>query len=289
VITQPTEHPAILEACRALRDRHGVRVTYLPVGGDGRVDPADLAAAIGPRTALVSIMAANNETGVLQPIDRLARIAREHGAVFHTDAAQAAGKIPLDVTELGVDLLTVVGHKMYAPKGIAALYVRSGTRLEPVILGGGQVRGLRAGTEPVALAVALGAAAELARAELADGGPDRLRALRDRLHRRLEEALPGRVHLNGHAEHRLPGTLNVTITGVDGAALLDATPGVAASTGSACHTGTASPVLAAMQSGPPVTPLRLTLGRHTTPTDIDQAATLLTTAAQTLLTTPQGA
>lgn len=288
VITQPTEHPAVLEACRALAERHGVRVTYLPVGADGRVDPADLEAAIGPRTALVTIMAANNETGVLQPVGPLARIARAHGAVFHTDAAQAAGKIPVDVGALGVDLLTVVGHKIYAPKGIAALYVRSGVRLEPVIVGGGQERGLRAGTEPVAPAVALGTAAELARAELADGGPERLRALRDRLHRRLADALPGRVRLNGHAGQRLPGTLNVVIDGVDGAELLAATPGIAASTGSACHTGQdgPSPVLDAMGTAATTYPLRLSLGRWTTEAEVDDAAERIATSARTLLARP---
>jgi cysteine desulfurase len=155
VITQATEHPAVLEACRALHRRYGTMVTYLPVGHDGRVDPHDLAEAISPRTALVSIMAANNETGVLQPIDDLARVTRQRGVLFHTDAAQAVGKIPIKVERLGVDLLAVAGHKMYAPQGIGALYVRSGVLLEPLVPGGGQERGLRAGTENVALAVGL--------------------------------------------------------------------------------------------------------------------------------------
>jgi cysteine desulfurase len=158
VVTQQTEHPAVLAACDALHRLHGVQVTYLPVDGYGRVDPAALAAALTDRTALVSIMLANNETGTLQPIRELARIAHEHGALVHADAAQAVGKIPVDVDDLGVDLLTVVGHKMYAPKDIAALYVRASIRLGPLIYGGGQERGLRAGTENVALAVALGTA-----------------------------------------------------------------------------------------------------------------------------------
>jgi len=242
VITQVTEHPAILETCRALERLHGTEVTYLPVDGDGLVDPTVLAAALTERTVLVSVMAANNETGALQPIAELARITRAHGALFHCDAAQAAGKIPLDVRELGVDLLTVVGHKMYAPKGIAALYVRQGVALEPLVHGGGQEGGLRAGTENVALAVALGTAAELAAEELAGGTPGgRIAALRDSLHRRLADALPGRVHLNGPGTGRLPNTLNVSIDGTLGHELLAATPGLAASTGSACHSGTHTP------------------------------------------------
>jgi cysteine desulfurase len=237
VVTQRTEHPAVLAACDALRRLHGVRVTALPVDGRGQVDPAALTAVLTDRTALVSIMLANNETGTLQPIAELARIAHEHGALVHTDAAQAVGKIPVDVDDLGVDLLTVVGHKMYAPKGVAALYVRTGVRLEPLIYGGGQERGVRAGTENVALAVALGAAADLAAADLTAGEPERLRDLRDELHRRLADQLPGPVELNGHPTQRLPNTANRSLTGYDGNTLLAAVASVAASTGSACHTG----------------------------------------------------
>src|SRR5690606_5550181 len=211
VITQATEHPAVLETCRALRRLHGVRVTTLPVGSDGRLDPATLEAALTDETVLVSVMTANNETGVLQPIPGLAALARARGALFHCDAAQAAGKIPLDVRAWGVDLLTVVGHKMYAPKGVAALYVREGVTLEPVVYGGGQERGLRAGTENVALAVALATPADLAARALAPGAPARLRHLRDDLHHRLTAALPGRVHLNGSADHRLPNTLSLSV------------------------------------------------------------------------------
>ena len=181
-ITQASEHPAVLEACRALQRLHGIQVRYLPVDREGLVDPAALAEALTPDTVLVSIMAANNETGVLQPITELAGIAHARGVLFHTDVAQAAGKIPIDATAWGVDLLTIAGHKMYAPKGIGALYVRSGERLEPIVYGGGQERGLRAGTESVALAVALGAAAQLARTELDAGGADRIRSLRNLLH-----------------------------------------------------------------------------------------------------------
>jgi len=225
---------------------------------------------------LVSIMAANNETGVLQPITELAGIAHARGVLFHTDAAQAAGKIPIDARAWGVDLLTIAGHKMYAPKGIGALYVRAGVQLEPLVYGGGQERGLRAGTESVALAVALGAAAHLARTELDAGGADRIRSLRNLLHHQLDELLPRRVQLNGHRDQRLPNTLNISITGVRSDDLLAATPGIAAATGSACHTETPepSPVLLAMGHDPgrALSALRLTLGRWTTRDDVDQAA-----------------
>jgi cysteine desulfurase len=280
VITQTTEHPAILATCRALHRLHGLDVTYLPVDAHGLVDPADLAAAITAHTVLVSIMYANNETGTIQPIAELSRLAHDHGLLMHTDAAQAVGKIPVNVAELGVDLLTTVGHKMYAPKGIAALYVRSGVQLEPVIYGGGQEHGLRAGTENVALAVALGAAADLARDDLATRGHHRLAALRDHLHRGLADALPNRVTLNGHPEKRLPNTLNLGISGVRGDDLLAATPGIAASTGSACHAGTTepSPVLTAMGQEPDraLSAIRLSVGRWTTDADIDRANELIT-------------
>jgi cysteine desulfurase len=279
VVTQQTEHPAVLETCHALRRLHGVEVTYLPVDGTGRVDPHQLAGAITPRTALVSIMFANNETGTLQPIAELARLAREHGVLFHTDAAQAIGKLPVDVTALDVDLLTIAGHKLYAPKGIGALYVRPGVRLEPAIYGGGQERGLRAGTENVAFAVALGAAAELAAADLARGEPDRMRALRDELYGRLADGVPGGVRLNGHPTDRLPNTLNVSLGGARGDERLAAASGIAAATGSACHADVPdpSPVLTAMGIAPEraLSAIRLSLGRWSTPADIEQAAALL--------------
>jgi cysteine desulfurase len=205
---------------------------------------------------------------------------------FHTDAAQAAWKIAVDVAALDVDLLTVVGHKMHAPKGVAALYVRPGLTLEPIIYGGGQERGLRAGTENVALTVALGAAAELARADLADGGPQRLRARRDRLHRALTQALSGRVVLNGHPDRRLPNTVNISISGARGDELLAATPDAAPSTGSACHAGTTepSPVLTAMgiDRHRALAAVRLSVGRWTSDEDIDRAAIHLTEAARRL-------
>jgi cysteine desulfurase len=285
VITQATEHPAVLATCHALRRLHGVDVTVLPVDGYGLVDPQDLAAAITPDTVLVSIMLANNETGTVQPIADVVRIAHSRGVLVHTDAAQATGKIPVDVAALDVDLLTVVGHKMYAPKGTAALYVRPGLTLEPVVYGGGQERGLRSGTENVAFAVALGAAAHLARADLASDGPGRLVALRNRLHHRLADEL-GRVQVNGHLDRRLPNTLNLSITGVPGDALLAAVPELAASTGSACHAGTTdpSPVLSAMgiDRDDALSAVRLSLGRWTTGPDIDGAADVLVAAARRL-------
>ena len=287
MITQVTEHPAVLETCRALHRRYGIEVTYLPVGHDGRVDPQDLADAITPQTALVSIMAANNETGVLQPLDALARITRQHGALFHTDSAQAVGKIPIDVGRLGIDLLTVVGHKMYAPKGVGALYVRSGVLLEPLVAGGGQERGLRAGTENVALAVGLGAAAGLARNELADDRMRRLQELRDLLYRRLNDHLPGRVRLTGQSAQRLPGTLHISILGVRGDDLLAATPAIAAATGSACHAHSRepSPVLLAMPQDrdQALSALRLSLGRWTTRPDVERAAEAIAMTAHHLL------
>jgi cysteine desulfurase len=283
VITQATEHPAVLATCRALHRLHDVEVTVLPVDSHGLVDPADLQAAITPRTALVSIMMANNETGTIQPITELAAITHAHGALLHTDAAQAAGKIPIDVAALGVDLLTLAGHKMYAPKGIAALYVRPGLTLEPVIYGGGQEHGLRAGTENVAYAVALGTAADLAHASLHTEAP-RLTQLRDRLHHTLDTTLPGAVRLNGHPNRRLPSTLNISITGVIGNDLLAAVPRLAASTGSACHSDTTepSPVLTAMglDRDRALGAIRLSLGRRTTTTDVDEAANLLAQRAK---------
>jgi cysteine desulfurase len=286
VITQSTEHPAVLATCGALQRLHGVDVTILPVDRHGLIDPRDLAAAITPHTVLVSIMLANNETGTIEPIAELARIAHGHGVPIHTDAAQAVGKIPVDIAQLDVDLLTIVGHKMYAPKGVAALYVRPGLALEPIIYGGGQEHALRAGTENVAFAVALGAAAELARADIANGRPQHLLALRDRLHRHLADALTEQARLNGHPVQRLPNTLNIGILGVRGDELLAATPDVAASTGSACHTGASdpSPVLAAMglDGDHGLSAVRLSIGRWTTVEEVDRAAASVAEAARHL-------
>jgi cysteine desulfurase len=275
LITQQTEHPAILEACHSLERREGVRVTYLPVDSNGQVDPADLAAAMTTDTTLVSIMYANNETGTIQPIAELAAAARERGVLFHTDAAQAVGKVPVSAPALGVDLLTVAGHKMYAPKGVGALYVRRGVGLEPVIRGGGQERGLRSGTENVAAIVALGAAAAHAQ-EAGTTEETRLRELRDLLHVRLQGLLGGGVILNGHPQRRLPNTLNVSLVGAHGATVLGAACDVAASTGLACHADEPdpSPVLKAMglAAERALAAVRLSVGRWTTSQQIEHAA-----------------
>ncbi len=285
IITQVTEHPAVLNACRALERLHGFRVTYLPVDGYGRVDPADVEAVIDASTVLITIMHANNETGTLQPLREMAEIAHRHGVLLHSDAAQSVGKIPTSVGELGVDLLTVAAHKLYAPKGIGALYVRRGLQIEPLIYGGGQESGRRAGTENVAYMVALGTACELAREQLSESQV-RLRNLRDRLQSRLEQELPGRIHLNGHESERLPNTLNISVEGVIGEEVLAATPEIASSTGSACHEGNTdpSPVLLAMGRRRELAlgALRLTLGRWSTEEEIERAARLLARSVDSL-------
>jgi cysteine desulfurase len=233
IITTRVEHPAIIEPCRFL-ERLGARITYLPVDGFGRVDPDNLSRAITPHTILVSIMHANNEVGTVQPIEECTRIAREHGVLFHTDAAQSVGKIATDVNGLGVDLLSIAGHKLYAPKGVGALFVRRSVTLEPLIHGAGHENGRRAGTESALLAVGLGRACELAR----DLSPmDRVRALRDHFWLELQSRFGNRIALNGHPAHRLPNTLNVSFIGRVGADILERLDGIAASTGSACHSG----------------------------------------------------
>ena len=269
IITTRIEHPAILAPCRFL-ERLGARVTYLPVDSKGRVDRDGLRAAITPRTILVSIMHANNEVGTIQPIEDCARIARERGILFHTDAAQTVGKIPTNADELGVDLLSIAGHKAYAPKGIGALWVRRGVRLEPLVHGADHEGGRRAGTESALLAVALGKACELAR----DLTPmQRVRALRDRFWQELQRRFGALVVLNGDPEHRLPNTLNVAFVGRVGAEILAGLDGVAASTGSACHSGRVelSPVLQAMGVTPAVGmgAIRFSLGRGTTAAEIE--------------------
>jgi cysteine desulfurase len=285
IITQVTEHPAVLNTCRALERLHGFRVTYLPVDEYGRVNVADVEAAAGDSTVLITIMHANNETGTLQPLREIAEIAHRHGAVLHSDAAQSAGKIPTLVNELGVDLLTIAGHKLYAPKGIGALYVRRGLQLEPVIYGGGQESGRRAGTENVAYVVASGTACALAHEQLPES-LSRLRHLRDDLQRHLEQELPGRIHLNGHESQRLPNTLNVSVEGVIGEEVLAALPEIASSTGSACHEGNTdpSPVLMAMgrQREAALGALRLTLGRWSTEEEVERAARLLARSVDAL-------
>ncbi|MDA8217899.1 MAG: cysteine desulfurase family protein [Dehalococcoidales bacterium] len=284
IITSQVEHPAVLNTCRYL-ERRGHRVTYLPVDGDGKVSPAEVEAAIMEGTILVSFMHANNETGTINPIAEIAQVAHRHGVLVHTDAAQSAGKVPTKVDDLGVDLLTVAGHKLYAPKGVGALYVRSGIRLEPLVHGAGHEGGRRAGTENVPYVVGLGEACRIAAATMADYAP-RMRDLRDRLRTLLAEVVPG-LALNGHPQERLPNTINVSFPGVDGEALLVAAPEVAASTGSACHAGRTEPsaVLLAMGLSPEraLGAVRLSLGKFTTAEEVERAASALVRAWRALV------
>lgn len=276
IITNQVEHPAVLESCRYL-ERHGFEVTYLPVDGHGLVSPDDVAEAIRPDTILITVMHANNEVGAVQPLAAIGEIARARGIPLHTDAAQSVGKIPTRVDELGVDLLTVAGHKLYGPKGVGALYVRSGLTLEPLIHGAGHEGGLRAGTENVAGMVGIGMACHIAEETLATEMA-RLQELRDQLHQALSQEVGG-VHLNGHPSRRLPNTLNVSFAGVDSTALLAAVPGVAASTGSACHSGRTEPSSVLLAMGVPeelaLGAVRFSLGRWTTAEGVEQAAALL--------------
>ncbi len=275
IITTQIEHPAILNPCRFV-ERLGASVTYLPVDRFGRVDPEDVRRALTPRTVFISVMHANNEVGTLQPIREIARIAHEHGILCHTDAAQSAGKIPVHVDELGVDLLSLAGHKLYAPKGIGVLYVRKGVALEPLIHGAGHESGRRAGTENILLEVALGAACELAQPWLE---VESIRQLRDLFWELLQTKFGKQVVLNGHLTERLPNTLNVSFVGKVGSTILSNLNGVAASTGSACHSGSVklSPVLKAMKVPPDVGmgAIRFSLGRTTTGEEIEQVVSRL--------------
>jgi cysteine desulfurase len=273
VITSAIEHPAILNPALYLMEL-GVEVTVLPVDGLGRVDPGDVRKAISSRTVLITLMLANNETGTLQPIQEISEISREEGVLLHTDAAQAVGKIPVDVAALGVDFLSIAGHKLYAPKGVGALYIRNGRSLTPLIHGAAQEGGRRAGTENVILAAGLGAACGVASKRLQKDG-DRIRGLRDHLQELLFAGIDG-LALNGHPLDRLPNTLNVSVPALEGGKILDAIPSIMASTGAACHdrTVTLSHVLSAMHVPPNVGmgALRLTLGRGNTLEQIETAA-----------------
>ena len=276
IITTEVEHPSVVGPCRFL-EHMGATVTFLPVDGTGRVNPDDVRGAITGRTILISVMHANNEVGTIQPVEEIGVIAREHGILFHTDAAQSVGKIPTNVDALGVDLLSIAGHKLYAPKGVGALYVRKGVTLEPLIHGAGHERGRRAGTESVLLAVALGTACTLAQDLVLMA---RIHALRDRFWRALQRHFADRVVLNGHPQHRLPNTLNVSFVGQIGTEILKRLVDVAASTGSACHSGQIelSPVLRAMNVPPEIGmgAIRFSLGRWTTEGDIDGVCERLT-------------
>lgn len=276
VVTSVVEHPATAKPCAWL-DTHGWRVTRVEVDADGRIVLDEACTAVDLTTALVTVMHSNNETGVMQPVAELARTARAMGAVVHTDAAQSVGKVPVDVRALGVDLLSIAGHKLYAPKGIGALYVRRGTAIRPFALGAGHERGLRPGTENVASIVGLGVACEAAARDL-DAVALRLGALRDALWERLAAAVPG-ISLNGARAPRLPNTLSVRFPRASGDAVLAGAPEVAASTGSACHEGgaQASSVILAMGVRPEdaLGTVRLTLGRSTTEADIARAGDAL--------------
>ena len=277
LVVSAVEHPAVLEPALHLQSE-GWALSVIPVDAYARIDPAEVAAALRPDTALVSIMHANNEVGTIQPVAEIAAITKARGILLHTDAAQSAGKIPLNVDALGVDLLTLAGHKFYAPKGVGALYVRRGTALRPILFGAGQERGLRPGTENVPQVVGLGAAARLARERL-PAATEKLRALRDALHERLAAAVPGLL-LNGHPSARLPNTLHVSFPGIAGRELLSRVAGqVAASLGSACHSDAdaVSGVLAAMgcNAGRALGAVRLSVGWMTTPEEIDAAAAAL--------------
>jgi len=280
LITSAIEHPSVLQPFLRLQ-ADGWGLTILPVDRNGCVDPADVARALRADTALVSVMHANNETGTIQPVAEIAAIARPHGVLVHTDAAQSIGKIAVNVDALGVDLLTLAGHKFYAPKGVGALYVRRGIPMASVLVGAEQERGLRPGTENVPAIVGLGKAAELARQRLPEAQP-RLRQLHDLLHGLLLGQIPGLV-LNGHLTERLPNTLNVSFPDVDGRALLQhASERVAASVGAACHGDghEVSGVLAAM-SVPPAQArgaVRLSVGLPLSNDDVQQAAHALIAA-----------
>jgi cysteine desulfurase len=277
IITTRVEHPAVLQPCRFL-ETSGAEVTVLPVDGSGRVDPEDVRKAITPRTILVSVMHANNEVGTIQPLAEIGRITRDHDVLFHTDAAQSIGKIPVKVDDLGVDLLSLAGHKFYAPKGVGALYIRHGVALESLMHGAGHEDGRRAGTENVLLNVALGAACDLATADL-EARRLHLIELRDYFHAGLKKLFGDALHLNGHPTERLPNTLNVSFPGHMGSEMLEVLGCVAASTGSACHSGSReiSPVLQAM--GVPGSighgAVRFSLGRSTTKAQLDRVLSLM--------------
>lgn len=273
IVTTSFEHPATAETCLLL-ERQGFRVTRVPVASDGRVRAEDVARALGDEPALVTVMHANNEIGTIQPIAEISQLAKNKSAVIHTDAAQTLGKIPVDVDALGVDLLTIAGHKLYAPQGTGALYIRRGTVLESLLAGAGHERGLRPGTENVAGIVALGKACEIAGRDLVSVQME-LRGLRDHMLGKLRAGVDGLV-LHGHPTERLPNTLFVSFPGVHGARLLDAVPEIAASTGSACHSGSseACASLLALGVDPAMAmgPVRLSLGRETTLRDVEHAA-----------------
>lgn len=269
IITSQIEHPAVINPCRYL-ERLGYHISYLPVDQYGIVNPADVEKLVTDQTILVTVMHSNNETGALQPIAEIAGICHRHKILFHTDAAQSIGKVPVDVRKLGIDFLTVAGHKLYAPKGIGSLYIRRGIDIEPLIHGAGHEGGRRAGTENIIFDVALGKACAIALEALQSSTITRLT---DYFYHCLQEKFGDKVHLNGHLEKRLPNTLNISFLGHSGQEILSRLNETAASTGSACHSGltTISPVLKAMGVSERIGlgAVRFSLGRYTTKAEID--------------------
>lgn len=287
IVTCRIEHPAVLEVCKSLEGR-GFKVTYLPVDEFGMVSVEDVEGAVTPQTILITIMHANNEVGTIQPIREISQIARKAGIVLHTDAAQSVGKIPTDVRSLGVDLLSVAGHKLYAPKGIGALYIGEGAELEKLMLGAGQEMGTRAGTENVLEIVGLGTACEIACRDL-EQNSRHLKLMRDLLHEGLKKRLPDGMKLNGHPERRLPNTLSLSFRGLEANRILEEIGlDVAASPGAACHSDavTISHVLEAMAI--PLDwakgTLRFSTGRMTTEEQIGRAVEVVASAVIRLRT-----
>lgn len=281
IITTRIEHPSIMNTALFLMENE-YDVTFLPVDEFGTLDPGEVKRAIRKDSILITVMHANNEAGTIQPIAEISALAKEHGVLFHTDAAQSIGKIETKVGDLGVDLLTIAGHKLYAPKGVGALYLRKGVNIEPLLHGGGQERGLRSGTENVILNVGLGKACELIHGNLSKEIP-RIETLRDRLYEQIASAVPEAV-VHGHPEQRLPNTLFISFPGMVGEEILSGIPDLCASTGAACHDKSVSlsHVLGAMGVAKEVGmgAIRLSLGRPTTEDEIDQAARLIIEAVK---------
>ena len=283
IITSSIEHPAVTEVCRYLETQN-FRVTYLPVDQYGLVDPAELEEAITPQTILISLMHANNEVGTIQPIPDVSALAKQNRIIMHTDAAQSVGKITAFVNELGVDLLSVAGHKLYAPKGIGALFIRKGTDLEKLIHGASHEQNKRAGTENVMGIVGLGKACEIAKRDLEENMVH-MKLMRDRLHGGLQEKIEG-IRLNGHEEKRLPNTLSIGFPQIEADKLLSKIEGVAASAGAACHSEHASisHVLTAMRVPEEYAKgtIRFSTGKMTTPEEIERAIEIIVDGIQRL-------
>lgn len=269
IITTNIEHPAIINPCKYL-EKLGYEISYLPVDKYGMVNPLSVEKLITHRTILITVMHSNNETGTLQPIEEISKISRRHNILFHTDASQSIGKVPVDVKSLGVDFLTVAGHKLYAPKGIGALYIRNGVNIEPLIHGAGHEGGRRAGTENIIFEVAIGKACEMSMWALKNS---EIKHLTEYFYNCLRDKFGDKIQLNGHPEKRLPNTLNISFLGYNGYEVLEGLNGIAASTGSACHSGmtTISPVLKAMGVSDEVGrgAVRFSLGRYTSKDEIN--------------------